>query len=136
MRRGDRIKIFPDTDVEAYVRYFHSIGFRTKVHSDYIELTEYTRGRRGRRYTNLNVIGERIKYIRTQMFFSVNELADELMVRPSTIQAWEDGKAIPKGQQFNRFLEFSGATKEYVLYGKGEWVDEIKDLMKELHREE
>lgn len=124
--KGDRLKIFPDTDVEAYIRYFDSIGLKTIVKDDCIIIG-------GVVDRKLDKVAGRIKDIRIKMYFSVDELAEEIGTTTKVIEAWESGRKRPQGKALNNFLELSGATKEYVLEGKGEWVDDIKQLMKELH---
>ena len=135
---GDRLKIFPETDVDAYIRYFESIGLKSRLKRDYIEITGYYSGLRKKNKTKnfkaLDEVGQRIKYIRKSMYFSTEELAKEIDTTPLTIDAWENGRIIPIGPAFNRFLEFSGATREYVVEGKGQWVDEVKQIMKDLER--
>lgn len=135
MEIGDKIKVFPDTDIDAYINYFDSIGFTSKHEKNYIIITGYKPGRRRKDFDKLSEVGNRIKKIRKQMYFSIEELADEIGTTTITIQAWEDGRTIPKGPALNRFLEFAGATREYIFDGKGQWVDEVKEIMKELERE-
>ena len=82
---------------------------------------------------NIKEIGERIKHIRIRMYFGIKELAKEIDVNAKLLEDWEAGNVIPKGETLERFCEFSGATRDYILLGKGEWVDDIKELIKELH---
>lgn len=137
LKRGDKIKVFSNTDIDAYIYYFDSIGFNSKLEDGYIEITGYNcqRYKHKKDYANLQEIGNRIKDIRKKMFFSVDEIAEEIGTKPTTIYSWESGRTKPRGEAFQKFLEFSGATKEYVIDGKGEWIDEIKILMNELHKE-
>lgn len=144
LKKGEKIKVFSNTDVQTYIDYFDSIGLKSKLDGEYIVITGYSqkRGTRKRYYdarvkdfAKLNDIGERIRGIRKKMYFSIEELAEEIGTNPITIDAWECGRIIPKGQAFQQFLELSGATREYVMDGKGEWIDEIKLIMNELHKE-
>jgi len=135
-KKGSKLRIFPETDVDSYVRYFEMQGLACEVCSGFILIT----GRKSRKPVYINTqttsneaIGKRIKYIRNQIQFSIKEVAEEINVNRALIEAWEEGKAIPKGKALERFCELSGATKEYILEGKGEWVDDIKQLMSELH---
>lgn len=138
MKKGDKLKVFPDTDIDAYINYFDSIGLRSHLDNGYIIITGYNqniRKRKSKDFEKLEEVGKRIRDIRKKMYFSLEELAEELGTKPVTIDAWECGRTIPKGQTFQKFLEFSGATREYVVEGKGEWIDEIKLMMNELHKE-
>ena len=138
MNKGDRLKVFPDTDIDAYIDYFDSIGLNSKLDGNYIVITGYNYKKyqhRGKDWKKLKEIGQRIRSIRKHMYFGVEEIAEEIGVKPITIDAWESGRIVPKGQAFQKFLEFSGATREYVIDGKGEWIDEIQVMMKELHKE-
>lgn len=130
-KKGDYLKVFPDTDVMAYVAYLDSIGCRTKISGDKIVVTSVKEW--GNKKKDLTSIGRRMKHIRILMYFSVKELAEEIGISPDLIQDWEDGKKMPKGRGLENFCRFSGATKEYVLEGKGEWIDEVKEIMHELH---
>ena len=130
-KRGDTLTIFPDTDVESYVNYLNSIGCRTKVVDDKIIVTSVIL--KGEKKKDLQSIGKRMKHIRTLMYFSLNELADEIGISPELLDDWETGRKLPKGRGLENFCWFSGATKEYVLEGKGEWIDEVKEIMNELH---
>ena len=137
---GDRIKIFPETDTKAYIRYFESIGFKSAVVKNYILITGYYSGIRKNRlkkkeYSPQREIGKRIRGIRQKMYFTVEELAEEINTTPLVIESWENGKEEPTGSEFDRFLEFSGATREYVIDGKGKWVDEVKQILKEMERD-
>ena len=49
MQKGDKLKIFPDTDINAYINYFHSEGLRTRVSGDYILITGYCSRRRAKK---------------------------------------------------------------------------------------
>ena len=140
MKKGDKLKVFPDTDIDAYINYFDSIGLRSNLDNGYIIITGYNQNIRKKKskskdFEKLEEVGKRIRDIRKKMYFSLEELAEELGTKPITIDAWECGRIIPKGQAFQKFLEFSGATREYVIDGKGEWIDEIQVMMKELHKE-
>jgi len=140
LRKGEKIKVFSNTDVQAYIDYFDSIGLNSKLDGEYIVITGYSNRKyhndaRFKDFAKLKDIGERIKDIRKKMYFSIEELAEEIGTKPITIDAWECGRTIPKGQAFQKFLEFSGATREYVINGQGVWIDEIKALMNELHKE-
>ena len=138
LKRGDKIKVFSDTDTDAYINYFDSIGLTSKLENGFIVITGYNFRKyqgRGKDSQLLQDIGKRIRDIRKKMYFTVDEIAEEIGTRPMTVYAWESGRRKPKGEAFQKFLEFSGATKEYVLDGKGEWIDDIPQLMKEVHKE-
>lgn len=135
LHRGDKIKVFSNTDVGAYIDYLESIGFRSKLDGSYIVITGFNSKHKRKDFEKLKEVGKRIRDIRKRMYFSVNEIAEEIGTTPITVDAWECGRTIPKGRAFQQFLEFSGATREYVMEGKGEWIDEIKLMMNELHKE-
>lgn len=130
-KKGDFLKVFPDTDVMAYVAYLDSIGCRTKIMGDKIIVTSVRD--RGIKKKDLASIGKRMMHIRTLMYFSLKELADEIGISQELLDDWENGRKLPKGRGLENFCWFSGATKEYVLEGKGEWIDEVKEIMNELH---
>lgn len=133
---GEKIKVFNETDTEAYIRAIREDGFKVKQKGEYLIVGERDKRQYGKKdWGKLDCIGNRIHNIRKQMYFTTEELAEEIGTKAITIEAWEDGRTIPKGKTFERFLEFSGATREYIMDGVGEWKDEIKEIMRELHKE-
>ena len=133
---GEKIKVFKETNTEAYIRVIREDGFKVTQKGEYLIVGERDKRKYGKKdWGKLDCIGNRIHSIRKQMYFTTEELAEEIGTKANTIEAWEYGRTIPKGKTFERFLEFSGATREYIMDGVGEWKDEIKDIMRELHKE-
>jgi len=133
---GEKIKVFKETNTESYIRAIREEGFKVTQKGEYLIIGERDKRRvRMKDWDKLESAGSRIRFIRKQMYFSPKELAKEIGTKANTIEAWEDGLIIPKGKAFKNFLEFSGATREYIMDGVGEWKDEIKEMMRELHKE-
>lgn len=133
---GEKIKVFKETNTEAYIRVIREDGFKVTQKGEYLIVGERYKRKYGKKdWGKLDCIGNRIHSIRKQMYFTTEELAEEIGTKANTIEAWEEGRTIPNGKTFERFLEFSGATREYIMDGVGEWKDEIKDIMRELHKE-
>lgn len=133
---GEKIKVFKETNTEAYIRVIREDGFKVTQKGEYLIVGERDKRKYGNKdWDKLESAGSRIRFIRKQMYFSPEELAEEIGTKANTIEAWEYGLTIPKGKAFEKFLEFSGATREYIMDGVGEWKDEIKDIMRELHKE-
>lgn len=133
---GEKIKVFKETNTEAYIRVIREYGFKVTQKGEYLIVGERDKRKYGKKdWDKLESAGSRIRFIRKRMYFTAEELAEEIGTKAITIEAWEDGRTIPKGKTFERFLEFSGATREYIMDGVGEWKDEIKEIMRELHKE-
>lgn len=64
-------------------------------------------------------IGERIKQSRHQQGFSQRELAKLLKISFQTVQAWESGRAQPKGSRTPEVARILCVSVEWLLTGLG-----------------
>ena len=71
---------------------------------------------------NKEEIANRIKQIRLQRNFDINEFAAILYVSPFSIKQWEEGKRIPNLEKIKLIAFIFKTTPEWLLYG--EWKNE------------
>lgn len=79
---------------------------------------------------NLNeLIGERIKLLRTAKKLSGEQLAKQLNITKSAISQWEKGKSLPNRANLIKLAEILEVDDEYLVSGTGEFagIDQIID---------
>lgn len=95
MFEGMKIKMFPDTDVQAYVDLVKAHGFCVRVANNYVIV--------GKRKDNKNIDYARIiRNARKENGLSRNQLADRIGVREGTIFNWEIGQTKPSETNINK----------------------------------
>lgn len=67
---------------------------------------------------NKKEIAHRIKQIRLQRNFDINEFAAILYVSPFSIKQWEEGKRIPNLEKIKLIAFIFKTTPEWLLYGE------------------
>ena len=79
---------------------------------------------------NLNeLIGERIKLLRTAKKLSGEQLAQQLNISKSAISQWEKGKSLPNRANLIKLAEILEVDDEYLVSGTGQFagIDQIID---------
>lgn len=79
---------------------------------------------------NLNeLIGERIKLLRTAKKLSGEQLAKQLNITKSAISQWEKGKSLPNRANLIKLAEILDVDDEYLVSGTGKFagIDRIID---------
>lgn len=79
---------------------------------------------------NLNeLIGERIKLLRTAKKLSGEQLAQQLNITKSAISQWEKGKSLPNRANLIKLAEILEVDDEYLVSGTGQFagIDQIID---------
>ena len=72
---------------------------------------------------NLNeLIGERIKLLRTAKKLSGEQLAKQLNITKSAISQWEKGKSLPNRANLIKLAEILGVDDEYLVSGTGRFL--------------
>ena len=91
LKTGDVIKIFPDTDVDAYVRAIRDEGFYHTLKKDCIVV-----GKQFKILTEKKYFMSVVKYARVHKGLSRSELAKLCGVTEHTVFNWETGYTLPK----------------------------------------
>ena len=100
---GMRIKVFPDTDVEAYKNMIADEGYHSKLEGDYIVV-----GNPFKDVQRLTAFAYRFKETRLRMRVSKEYLAEQIGVTKQTITNWELGIRMPKYEFRDRVTEVMG----------------------------
>ena len=118
MREGDKIKMFEDTDVNAYISLVHDMGFRCTIRKNYIVV--------GRPF-NLSeeekrTIGRSITKAMKKKGLSREMLAERLGIKNSyTIWQWQLGRYLPSDKyrdKLKRVLEVD-INEQVQMFTKG-----------------
>ncbi len=105
---GERIKIFPDTDIRTYKNWISSQGFSYFVHGEYIVI-----GRKGKCFTyDATALGKLISSHRKAKGMDRFELADRIGVIEDSVFEWEIGRKQPKENNLLKLREVLDITKE------------------------
>lgn len=97
MKTGDKIKIFPDTDIYAYMMMIHDMGYQCKKIKDFIIV-----GERYRLEIDHKEVARTIRHFRKRAKMSQKQLAEEIGVGIETVMNWEVGVSLPS--KFNEEL--------------------------------
>lgn len=111
MNTGMKIKIFPDTDVEAYVRYIKEKGFNSTVYKDFI-LVE---GSLKTEYIDKTALGNALIVARANRGISREEMSQAIGVSENAIFSWEIGRTIPRADNLKRFCEYAGINQKKLI---------------------
>ena len=98
---GDKIKVFPNTDVNTYANMIREEGFRCEREGEYLIV--------GERYEDLEmaVLPSTIKYARRIKGISQAQLAEMCEVTKQTVSNWEYGYTVPRElDKVKEILEF------------------------------
>ena len=80
---------------------------------------------------------ERYSKLRDEKGLSDYRICKELNIAKSTVSAWKNGKATPKGDNIQKVAERLGTSVEYLLTGKetdGYYEnDEVAQIAQEIH---
>lgn len=91
LKTGDKIKIFPNTNISSYLAYIKSEeGFNARVENGYIVIGEPYEWNRTSHY------GNQIKRARKKKGWTRKQLAEKCGVKESTVLDWEFGRRRPK----------------------------------------
>ena len=93
LKEGDRIKIFPDTNIYTYMNFIKDSGFRCHLEGNHIVVDKAYEWHR------TSVYGKQIKEARKAKGWTRAELAEKCGVRESTVFDWELGTRRPQEWQ-------------------------------------
>ena len=91
MKTGDKIKVFEDTDIRAYINWVNSKGFYAHYFNGYIYIGDSFTANEKKR----NKIARSIRKSREKTGLSIEELANKIGVRETTVFNWERGYSKP-----------------------------------------
>ena len=99
IKEGDRIKVFPNTDIRTYLLYIKKLGFNAKREGNHIIIGKPCEWYKSKDY------GIQIKKARIKKGWTRKELAEKCGVKESTVFDWEIGRRRPmKWQKVQQIL--------------------------------
>lgn len=129
MQAGDTVKCFSESQLDEYIKAYRGLGYTIKKDAENcrmiitkgFEIPEDKKEKVGITWNNLQE-GNRLKYMRTAIYFQVNEVAAEVGVSRQRVREWEQGINLPEGNVLQRLCELFECDEEYITEGKGRWV--------------
>lgn len=116
-RKGQQIRIFKDTDTEAYARWIHDEGYNYKVGSEYITIL----GLRKRTIDPLK-LARTLRIARKKKGIRREDLCEAIGVKYETLFWWEIGRSKPRADNLEKYCGYVGLN--------------VKDVIKECQIEE
>lgn len=96
LTEGLRIKTYPDTDIDAYVRWIRDEGFRVSVYRDAIVVGQKYKSRQ----VDVRAYSKELRKRRIAAGFTEITFANALGVSQQSVRDWEAGRRMPS--YFNR----------------------------------
>lgn len=104
MKEGERIKLFENTDVNAYIGLVNDMGFHAKLIGNYLYIGKPIKYNRGT--VDLVKLGNRIRRARKEKGIDRTALAKLMNVDTQTVYNWERGCQCPKEyEKLERILD-------------------------------
>ena len=104
---NERIKVFPETDVDAYIRYFRNQGYTC-----HLEGNEIVIGKPIASTYNYKNLGCLIYKKRTEKGISRGYFAKMVEVNVDTVYNWEIGQRMPFKYNLERIMKILDITEE------------------------
>ena len=104
---GDRIKIFPETDVKSYLRWIKGQGYLCSVKGDEIVV-----GHKFILKYNAEELGKLIFKKRMKKKMSIGDFADAVEVTAVTVFDWEIGRKQPRDYNLKSIVEVLEISQE------------------------
>ena len=101
LKTGDKIKVFPNSNVNAYANMIREEGFRCEREGEYLVV--------GEKYKDLEMaaLPSTIKYARKRKGISQAQLAEMCEVTKQTVSNWKYGYTVPRDMdKVKEILEF------------------------------
>lgn len=106
LEEGMKIKIFPETNVESYVRFIREQGYKAEVYRDYIKV-----GKKKKRFIDRTIVGTDIRKARKKKGITREQLAEAVGVSVTTVFSWEIGRTAPRAYNYDelkKILDLKG----------------------------
>ena len=105
---GERIKIYPETNVKAYKDWIYEQGFLCSVGNDYIKV-----GRRFKRgKLNAAAFGRMISSYRKTKGWTRFKVCKMINVHEDTLLGWELGLRTPKPENLDKLVKVLNISQE------------------------
>lgn len=109
-KKGDQIRIFKDTDKEAYGRWIREEGYKYITGSEYITIT-------GKRKYTLDALklSRTLRMARKHKGIEREELCKAMGVCYDTMFSWEVGKSTPRTDNLEKYCSYVGLNVKDVI---------------------
>lgn len=97
---GMTIKTFPETDVDAYVRFIHDSGFKCYVRSGFIRI-----GTRTHEPIDREARARKLRQARKLNGLTRAEVAEKIHVNEETLYSWEIGRTYPSKKNLQKLID-------------------------------
>lgn len=111
MYQGMKIKIFPDTDIEAYRRYIRDCGYSSSVHKEYIKVGKPLKVRA----LDGAKLGKILIKLRTYKRIDRPTIAKKIGVTEDAVYSWECGIRLPREAHLSKYCEILGVDKNELV---------------------
>lgn len=106
LHEGERIKVFPDTDVHQYGRWINTQGFNFKRSGDYLIVLSNKTPRYDRKLF-AHIFKHRLKLKN----ISREEISKKLEVTEYTVWTWEIGRFMPRKYNLDKLMNLLDITE-------------------------
>ena len=103
---GEKIKIFPDTNIIQYGRWIHTQGFNYEKRGNYIVIIDRTRPDYDKK-----LFATIIRHRRKLKGITKDMLAEKVDVTKNTINLWENGTMMPSRYNLNKIMPVLDITE-------------------------
>ena len=97
---GMTIKIFPETDKDAYVRFIRDNGFKCYLKSDCIRI-----GTRTHEPIDKEARARKLRQARKLNGLTRAEVAEKIHVSKDTLYSWEIGRTYPSKKNLQKLID-------------------------------
>lgn len=109
-KKGDKIRIFKDTDKEAYGRWLRDEGYTYSIGSEFITITGKTK------YTlDALKLSRTLRLARKRKGITREDLSDAMGVCYDSVFSWEIGRQTPKKNNLEKYCSYVGLNVKDVM---------------------
>ena len=106
LHEGERIKMFPDSDVRQYGRWINQQGFNYKRSGDYLIVLSNNTPKYDRK-----LFAHILKHRRKLKNLTLEDVANKLEVTEYTVWTWEIGRFMPRKYNLDNLMKILDITE-------------------------
>lgn len=107
MKEGDRIKVFPETKVDVYLRHIRQSGYNCHLEDNFIVIGEKVTWK-----YDSKKLGSLIYSKRNEKHMTRLEFAEVIEVTPNSVLSWEIGRFAPREYYLSGIKQILDITEE------------------------
>ena len=109
-KKGEQIRIFENTNVDAYARLIRDAGYKYKVGSEYITIIG-----RNKILLDRMKVGRILRIARKKRGISREALSEAIGVLDKTMFEWERGYRVPCEKNLEKYCAYVGLKVKDVI---------------------